>query len=383
MIGYLSTRFLDAGTRNYTQGLNSMTVVSLTEFDPFNHGASTKTIRKVAETTFQEVSAALLSGWGLTGIDSIEEIYEGEEKSSNNHKVRAGSRIYLFKTSHIDRPATQDLVNRCLVYCEEKSIPVSHIIPTRSGGTYHLDTRIYCLYDFIEGAHFDGSQEEIRAVATQFARLHAVLLNIPYLNEIKQVKGEIVRHDREELGKILDTARAGREDSDFSHYANGLIDELGETSRATTDKGVYTLPLQVVHLDLHPHNMIFNPATNELLAFLDFDPMCYSERVRDVGFAMHRVARTYGEKTEGKKDSGVDIRVRAKLFLEAYTNENPLTDEEIRALPIIIQEEALRRIMIILGNHYLSGDETFNFDLEKQITILREGSLFSFWGEVF
>ena len=55
-----------------------------------------------------------------------------------------------------------------------------------------------------------------------------------------------------------------------------------------------------------------------------------------------------------------------------------MTDEEIQSLPMMIQEEALRRIMIILRNHYLSGDETFNFDLEKQITILREGSLFSF-----
>ena len=179
-------------------------------------------------------------------------------------------------------------------------------------------------------------------------------------------------------GKILDTVRTNREDSDFNRYANGLIDELYEALRATTDKGVYTLPLQAVHLDLHPHNMIFDPAMSEPLAFLNFNPMGYSQRVRVVGFAMHRVARTYGEKTEGKKDSGVDIRVRAKLFPETYTNENPLTDEEIQALPIIIQEAALRRITIILGNHYLSGDETFNFDLEKQITILREGSPLSF-----
>ena len=102
-----------------------MTTVSSTEFDPFNHGTSTKTFRKVDDRIFQEVSESLFGGWGLTGIDLIEEVYEGEEKSSNNHKVWVGAKTYLFKTSHIDQPTIQDLVNRCLVYCEEENIPVA------------------------------------------------------------------------------------------------------------------------------------------------------------------------------------------------------------------------------------------------------------------
>ena len=73
---------------------------------------------------------------------------------------------------------------------------------------------------------------------------------------------------------------------------------------------------------------------------------------------------------------------RTKVYISNVVNFRPPanrkpTDEEIKMLPAMIEEEALRRIIIILGNRYLSGDETFNFDLEKQVTILREGRLFN------
>lgn len=354
-----------------------MTSISFTEFNPFNHGTSTKLFKDVDGATFKNISKILLNGWGLTGVDSIEEVYEGEEKDSNNHKIRKGSNTYLFKSSHIDESVTQDLVNRCLVYCEENSIPVSHIVPTLTNETYYQDGSIYCLYDFIQGSHFNGSQEEISSVATQFAALHSTLRDIPYLEEIKSVKGQVLRHDRDRFKEISTKVRTANDGSEFHRYAISLIEELEAASRVIFDSPLDTLPLQVVHLDLHPHNMIFDPNTSELLAFLDFDPMCYSQRIRDVGFALHRIARTYGLDTEGQRDTGVDIRDRARLFLDSYNHKNPLTDEEIKMLPAMIEEEALRRIIIILGNRYLSGDETFNFDLEKQVTILREGRLFN------
>nr|MCK4929878.1 hypothetical protein [Nanoarchaeota archaeon] len=109
-----------------------------------------------------------------------------------------------------------------------------------------------------------------------------------------------------------------------------------------------------------------------------FDSVCYSQRARDFGFAMHRMARTYGKQTEKKNDIGTDIKHRAQIFLEEYLKHNLLTDEEIKALPWVIQDEALSRVINVLGEHYLLNDQTWSFDLPKQVTTLREGLLFDF-----
>jgi len=68
-----------------------------------------------------------------------------------------------------------------------------------------------------------------------------------------------------------------------------------------------------------------------------------------------------------------------------YTDLNPFNHgattiryEEIKALPLAIQDEALRRVITILGNHYLRNNTAWSFDLPKQVTTLREGAIFSF-----
>ena len=133
-----------------------------------------------------------------------------------------------------------------------------------------------------------------------------------------------------------------------------------------------------MHYDLHPHNALFNPITKEVLALLDFDPICRSQKARDVGFGMLTFSRTYGEKTERKNDMGSNLKDRAKLFLDSYININNLLDNDIRNLDLIVKDEALRRVNLILRNHYLRNNSTWSFDLEKQVTFLREAELLKF-----
>jgi Ser/Thr protein kinase RdoA (MazF antagonist) len=306
-------------------------------------------------------------------------LYKGNEKNGNNFRADAGSVSYVLKKSRINEPESQKLVNECIAYLKGKSVPVPEIIPTLNGSTFYEEGRdIFCLYGFIGGENFDGSGDELENVAVGIGRLHKALENLPYKDEVKKLKGEVIRHDRELLENISKKLRENGERTEFDSYVLGILDEIDECSREIGGAEIDGLPFQAVHYDLHPHNVLFNGESKEVLAFLDFDPLCYSQRARDVGFGMHRFARTYGEKTERKLDVGAGLNDRANLFLKAYIETNQIKDEEIKALPLLIQDEAIRRVIIILDNHYFKNDTTWSFDLGKQVTTLREGKLFHF-----
>lgn len=356
-----------------------MKKISRTDFDPFNHGVVNPSYRDVDDQQYRELSAVLNKGWKFKNIKKIEQACEGAEKSSNNYRIIFESTPFLLKHSHINDPITQDLVNKCLIYCGNKGIPVAHLIPTVNKDNHFVDkSGIYCLYDFIDGEHFDGSRIEMEEAAATLAKIHIAFKNIPYKKEILSIKGKLVKHDRKELKKIIKIIKSSSGKTDFDKDVVNALDEINEISNKIFLSQIALLPFQIIHYDVHPHNMMFDKKDKKLLAYLDFDPIIYSQKIRDVGFAMHRLARTYGKHTERQIDIGVDIRDRAKLFLEAYQRVNKLTDVEIKNIPLIIQDEALKRIINILASRYLKKDPTWSFDLAKQITILREGSLFDF-----
>src|SRR3989338_6714438 len=348
------------------------------DLDPFNHGTTTVEYEEMPKSEASRLATILKEGWGRCDVNILR-LSAGAEKNSNHFRVETKTGVYLFKHSHINNPETQDVVNRAVAYLNDNCVKTPTIIPTTEGATFYVTgNEVFCFYDFIEGEHFDGSQAELQNVAGEIARLHGALATIPYEREIRGLNGSVVGHNREALERIIKAVREHGEQTEFDSYALGILDEIDERSRAIVDVKVDGLPSQIVHYDLHPHNVLFSPESKEVASILDFDSLRYSQRARDVGFGMHRFARTCGAKTERRNDVGMDVRDRAKLFLNSYVAENELTDEEMRVLPLAIQDEAMRRVITGLGNHYLRSDTTWSFDLPKQVTTLHEGGFFSF-----
>ncbi len=353
--------------------------MNYTQFDPFNHGTATITYATVSKDRKDTLLKVLEKGWGKEVFD-IKQLSAGAEKNSNNFKVECLDGNFLLKCSHITTSDKQDLINTSIAYLGEKGeVSVPNILKTLSEPTfYQSEQGIFCLHTFLSGENYNGSCEELVNIGMEIAKLHRGLKDMPYANEIKLKNGEAKVHDPTKLEEIIKAIKTRGEITKFDSYSKNLLEELKDTSQRITISARGNLPAQTIHYDLHPHNVLFDPEKKEVQAILDFDSMRLSQRARDVGFALHRFSRTYGERTERKSDIGVDIRKRAKLFLDAYLSKNDLTDEEVKALPFLIQDEALNRVMIILGNHYLRDNTTWSFDLPKQVTTMREGSLFSF-----
>ena len=354
-------------------------MLRFSDLNPFNHGTATIFYKSVSHEKFSYISSILKEGWKINA-NNILCLSAGAEKNSNNFRIETEKGVYLLKLSHINDPLKQKNINQAIIYLGKNEIKTPRIIPTKDRSTFYAPNNyVFCLYNFIDGENFDGSQEELKEVASEIGRLHKVLGEESALfKKIKELNSPITNHNKKKLEAIIKVVREHGERTDFDSYVLSILNEIDERSKEVISAEIPTLPSQLIHYDLHPHNTLFNPESKKLMSLLDFDSLRYSQRARDIGFGMHRFSRTYELQTERKKDVGVDVRERAELFLNSYLEVNPLTNEEIKSLSLVIEDEAIRRVMIILGNHYLRNDDTWSFDLPKQVTTLQEGTLFSF-----
>lgn len=353
-------------------------MISSSLFDPFNHGTSSIKFRRVSKNLSQKISALIKESWKITKISKIEEHDVKPKVNSNNFRITAGSGTFLLKASHLNNSKKQELINDCILYCEKKNIPAPHIIFTKSKQSYVKTTAgLYCLYDFIDGEHFDGSKRELVNAAAEVAKLIKVLETIPYQDKIKNIS-RFSYHHPGLLRKAIIMALKSRSKSTVDKLVKKHYQEILKSSQMVSKSlnNLKTLPCQVVHGDLHPHNMMFEPKSKKLLTFLDFDTLEYTPRVRSVAHAMHRLARTYGERTERKTEIGQNIQSRLKLFLKSYLNYGSLTPQEIKLASLVLQDRELKGIMIILKSHYMERNPEWDFDLEKRITTLSEAVAF-------
>lgn len=348
-----------------------------TNLDPFDHGTTSIRYLEVPKSVFDQIEDVLEKGWQLQGVTSVGQAYSQAEVGSNNFKALSDDGEYLLKLSHINSPFEQEVVNSLIGYSRGKGVPSPLVFPTSDGNLQFVaNGRVFCLLQFIDGEHFDGSREELLEVAAAYAKFNEVLVNLPFEGLIRKSK-EVSHHDWETLDEVARRFRSGRVVSGFDAQVAQFLDEIELESQKSRSISLKSLPMQVVHNDLHPHNLLFDRLSGHLLAFIDFDSLEYTQRIRGVAFTMHRLARTFGVATERQRDAGADLRNRAKAFIERYMEVGELTGEEVKMIAPVLKDEALRRISLILGDHYLKENRYGGAALRKQLQMLKEAAIFT------
>lgn len=349
----------------------------LAEFNPGNHG-TTSIYYGENDAASPEIETVLKTGWGIrpTSVDSI--TFSGR-RHSDVVRVRTDSTLYILKNSHLRDPRQLAFTLGCLRHCRDFGVRVPHVVePTTTDWYSQTSGRHFALMKFVAGEHFDGSRYELAQASIEQAYFHRALRAYPDPG-VDAMRSEHYSetHHPDRLRDLAQLVATRPSTSLFEKLAAQASDELLEWSKAVAEADLLTLPRQLIHRDLHPHNLLYHEVSRELTALLDFEALCVAQRARNVAFAMHRLSRTYGPLTERQSDVGVDIVDRAKRYLDEYIKRNSLTDREIAAIPHLIADEALQRVMLHLILHYEKGETRSDFDLQKQLETLRESALFS------
>ena len=225
----------------------------------------------------------------------------------------------------------------------------------------------YVLFDFIEGQHFSPSLPGLASVARAIATMHR---GFHVLGETEVAKiADLSKKSYTYFNKIPTyTANDFVSLKPFvDNSVSGYLDAFATCADevAKNKEQISALPLQVVHSDLHPHNVLMRG--DEVAALLDFDGLRVSQRARDVAFAIYRFGRQFFVRQMNVTPP--EIR---QTFLDAYEAVWPLSPDEKQLLPTLVKDEFLTKTLFVLRGVYLENNQTWAKDLSKFLPAIEE-----------
>jgi len=277
-----------------------------------------------------------------------------------------------------------------LSFLGERGVKVSDVINNLAGQcAIKIGGGVYALFDFIEADYFSPAKDGAVAVMEEVAKVHSALRDFDkkqiaaidafskkaavYYNEVKLYSEK----DFKDIENIINSKDKNDDDKlvlDKMLLIRKTIIEVGEK-----EKEISFLPKQIIHSDLHPHNVLM--VKNEVGALIDFDAMRLSQRARDMAFAIYRFGRQFLIGIE-ENEAASRAPQLTKLFIGSYNSiDKPacagrLSEEEIRLMPILIKDEFLLKILFVLNGIYKKGNYSWAKDLRKFIAAIEEINYF-------
>src|SRR3989344_2276985 len=339
-------------------------------FGPNNHSVFNLRWKEVSSDVKAEVLNILSRDYEVGVVDEVKQV-DAWERNSNNFRVESGSGEYLLRKNIKDNGKTVLFTEHITEHLRKNGVPVPGIIMNRHGGLHALSVgHLWQLFEFVRGTHFRGTEEELGDAGRNIGKLHAALGSL----EVDEGRPPKIDWSFEKWSSIFELALDGK--GAISKTVRDNQEFLAkEADYVAGAREMYAgCKKQFVHLDLHPHNVIFGD--DRLRAFLDFGDVNLSELARDVGQACHRFVRQFIVYQGGgwKELLGRGL----KLFLDSYKSENELRKGDFDVIPLLIKDELLRRMYSDLKKHYEEGYSRLVEDgeLEKKISLLRESRYF-------
>jgi Ser/Thr protein kinase RdoA (MazF antagonist) len=288
--------------------------------------------RRRAPNDKQEAYIRLVHKWGIRDVTEIRSIYYSGQ-------------VFLVKTAEGGRYILKEkkepgrIRPECLLLTELKrmKIPVPAPVTGKNGEFFfEADGKLFCLYPFLSGGvtqHYytEGGEERARAYGRAIAVLHTGMKacdDIPGFAELDALHE--VRDNA--LPAIIRNSTSA--DTELAvRAAKSLI--------SGWEKIKTGLAAQLIHMDLHPANMLFDKE-NRLLGIISFDSAARGPRIFDPCYCLACMLINGFEEPE-KKRSWFKL---AKSLVNGYESTGRLTDAEKSAvvlgmmLAIFILDEA-------------------------------------------
>lgn len=359
-------------------------------FQPNNHSRWAIEFNDVEEAVSGKITRLINSHYHHIALEVLSvQRFRGTEISSHNYKVKLKGKcddifcILMRSHKEFGLEFVKTVIRAC-DYLSDHGCKTPFIIRD-----YQLESVVefegerYTAYRFIEGTQYQGNVRELISVASELARLDKALLamghimNTEMFNKPDQERGRLEEFSREIWEDLISRARNRRIKGVGDYFDAVVIDAAGYIFEAieAMDSFENDSLIQLVHSDLHPHNIITNGQV--VLAFVDFDSLRFWERMRAVSFAIHRLVLQYLVNNNvaivGCQDV---IKFARDVFIANYDTINPLSEKETVSVGYFIQHEALRRATWVAKNFYLNGVETWKMAIYKQIRSLLEAKYF-------
>jgi homoserine kinase type II len=298
--------------------------------------------------------AIVLSHYDVGIVEAIQEFPRGSRKAPKL-LLRTESGLYLLKrrARGKDDPFKVAFCHALQLYMASKQFPLPHMIGTRKDNNSMLQWKgnIYELFEYIKGTSYDNSLEATADAGRTLAVFHKVLGD--YQPEYEPPTGSYhgARSVAAAFGaipKTLSKVDPNISDEQVKHI-NQLVrfqqTSYNEAAMRANETGLPDWPMQIVHSDWHPGNMLFRGP--KVVGVIDYDSARPMQRVADIANGALQFSILGGGDDPAQWPDFID-EARFKAFLKAYDDVPGCTISraELRCIPWLMIEALIAESVI-------------------------------------
>ncbi len=289
--------------------------------------------------------AIVLSHYDTGTIEAIQEFPRGSRRAPKLI-IRSDSGIYLLKrrARGKDDPFKVAFCHAIQLYLASKQFPLPRLIGTRreNNSMLQLKGAIYELFEYTRGSSYDNSPEATQEAGRVLASFHKVLAG--YQPEYEPPQGSYhaarsVANSMEVIPRTLckpDPRNPSPADR-VARVVASLHETYNHAAQRANETGLPDWPMQIVHCDWHPGNMLFRGT--KVVAVIDYDASRIQQRVLDIANGALQFSIIGGGDDPAQWPDHID-ESRFKRFLRGYDAVPGcvLSRAELRAIPWLMIE---------------------------------------------
>jgi len=290
-----------------------------------------------------EELAIVLSHYDIGIIESIKEYSRGSRKAPKL-LLRAERGEFLLKrrARGKDDPFKVAFSHALQLYLATKQFPLPHLVGTRNDNNSMLQWNglVYELFEYIHGTGYDSSLEATYESGKILALYHKLLRD--YTAEYDPPSGSY--HNSKAIGGSLEQIPVTLSRGDVLKKIS--TDQVGSTVSYLRDvyieaaakvdaSGLPDWPLQIVHCDWHPGNMLFR--NHRVVAVIDYDAARLQQRIIDLANGVLQFSILGGSDDPTTWPDYVD-ESRYKRFIRGYDTVDVVSMAELQIIPWLMIE---------------------------------------------
>ncbi|MFW6060604.1 MAG: phosphotransferase enzyme family protein [Phycisphaeraceae bacterium] len=288
--------------------------------------------------------AIVLSHFDLGIIQAIQAYPRGSRKAPKVI-LRADSGRYLLKRRAPGRHDAYKVAfcHALQLHLAQRQFPLPRLIGTKKHNNSMLqwNDNIYELFEYIKGSSYDRSPEATYEAGKTLALFHKLVLDHQPEYDPSHGSYHAASSVHQALEQLPATLHRTHPDANEHPRLTDLTRRLHETydraAQRVEDLGLDRWPMQIVHSDWHPGNMLFRGA--RVVAVIDYDSARIYQRIIDVANGALQFSMIAKGEDPRQWPDHVD-ESRFKRFVRGYDSlrDAVLSRAELRAMPWLMIE---------------------------------------------